>query len=223
MLFRSLFNNRIYGLTKGQYSPTSEKGKKTKSSPYGSVDYPFNPVSLAVGADASFVARSLDRDVKHMQYVMNRAAAHKGFAFVEVYQNCVIFNDGAFTKLTDKETKADNVLFLEDKKPMVFGANDDKGIKLNGLTPEVIDLKDGKNSINDVWVHDEHDPSPVRAIILSHFVDSPDLPTPVGVFRQVIKPTYDDEVAEQVESVTAKKGKGDLQKLLFSGNTWEVQ
>jgi 2-oxoglutarate/2-oxoacid ferredoxin oxidoreductase subunit beta len=218
-----LFNNQIYGLTKGQYSPTSEKGKVTKSSPYGSVDYPFNPASLAIGAEATFIARTLDRDIKHMQQMIQRAAAHKGIAFVEVYQNCVIFNDGAFEPLTDKETKADNVLVLEHNKPMVFGKNDDKGIRLNGLNPEVVSLTDGKYSIGDLWVHDEFDKNPARAMILASFQELEGFPTPIGVFRQISKSTLDGDIAEQVENITVKKGKGDLEKLLFSGNTWEVE
>ena len=218
-----LFNNRIYGLTKGQYSPTSERGKKTRSSPYGSVDYPFNPPSLAAGAGATFVARTLDRDVKHMQYVIQRAAAHKGFAFVEVYQNCNIFNDGAFLNLTEKDTKPDNVVVLEHGKPMLFGKNNEKGIMLDGLTPKVIDLSEGKYTVDDVWVHNEFEESPARAMILANFADMENMPTPIGVFRQIIKPTYDAEVQEQINGIKAKKGEGDLQKLLFSGNTWEVQ
>ena len=217
-----LFNNRIYGLTKGQYSPTSEKGKITKSTPYGSVDYPFNPISLALGAEASFIARSIDRDPKHMQEMIKRAAEHKGTAFIEIFQNCNIFNDGAFELLTDKDTKLDHVLTLEHGKPMIFGKDKDKGIKLDGFKPVVVDLKDGKNSVNDLLVHDEKDESPVRACILSHLTDDPEMPTPIGVIRQIIKPTYDEGVAKQIEAVTKKKGKGDLEKLLFSGSTWEV-
>ncbi|MFZ1289015.1 MAG: 2-oxoacid:ferredoxin oxidoreductase subunit beta [Melioribacteraceae bacterium] len=217
-----LFNNRIYGLTKGQYSPTSEKGKVTKTSPYGSVDYPFNALSLALGSNATFVARSIDREPKHLAEMIDRAAAHKGLAFVEVYQNCNIFNDGAFSLLTEKETKDDNVLILEHGKPMLFGKNKDKGIKLDGFTPVIVDLNDGKHTINDVIVHDEKDHGMVRAFILSHLTDEPNLPTPIGVFRQVFKPTYDEAMVEQIEQVKKKKGKGDLEKLLFATNTWEV-
>ena len=141
-----LFNNRIYGLTKGQYSPTSEQGKKTKTSPFGSVDYPFNPVSLAVGANATFVARAIDRDPKHMQEMIRRAGSHKGTAFIEIYQNCVIFNDGTFENITNKETRDDHVLYLEHNKPLIFGKNKDKGIKLDGFKPVIVDLAEGKNS-----------------------------------------------------------------------------
>jgi 2-oxoglutarate ferredoxin oxidoreductase subunit beta len=217
-----LFNNRIYGLTKGQYSPTSEKGKKTKSTPYGSIDFPFNPVALAIGADATFIARTLDRDAKHMQLMMKRASEHTGTAFIEVFQNCNIFNDGAFEIYTEKDTKADNVIFLEHAKPMVFGKNKDKGIKLNGLEPEIIDLNEGNNSINDVWVHDEFDKNSARAHIISQLSEKEGFPMPVGVIRQITKTTYDHDFHEQIEQVKKEKGKGDLKKLLFSGNMWEV-
>ncbi|PJA96894.1 MAG: 2-oxoacid:ferredoxin oxidoreductase subunit beta [Ignavibacteriales bacterium CG_4_9_14_3_um_filter_34_10] len=217
-----LFNNRIYGLTKGQYSPTSEKGKITKSSPYGSVDYPFNPLSLALGSDATFVARSIDREPKHLQEMIKRAAEHKGLAFIEIFQNCNIFNDGAYSHLTEKETKMDNVLVLEHKKPMLFGKNKEKGIKFDGFTPVVISLEDGKNSINDVMIHDEFDSNPIRAFILAHMTDDPALPTPIGIFRQILKETYGGGVQRQIDEVTEKKGKGNLEKLLFSGNTWVV-
>ncbi len=217
-----LFNNRIYGLTKGQYSPTSEKGKKTKSTPFGSVDFPFNPISLALGAEATFVARSLDRDPKHLQEMIKRAGGHKGTAFIEVFQNCNIFNDGAFSLFTDKETKADNVLVLEHNKPMIFGINNDKGIRLNGLEPEVINIADGKYSVNDIWVHNENDKNPARAFILSQFSEREGLPLPIGVIRNITKPTYDQDFHEQIADVKKKKGNGDLRKLLFSGNMWEV-
>jgi 2-oxoglutarate ferredoxin oxidoreductase subunit beta len=217
-----LFNNRIYGLTKGQYSPTSEKGKKTKSTPFGSIDYPFNPLSLAVGSGATFIARSLDRDPKHLKDIMKRAGEHKGTAFIEVYQNCNIFNDGAFEILTNKETKADNVLFLEHNKPMVFGKNNDKGIRLNGLNPEVVDISNGKYSINDLWVHNEFEKTNAAANILSHLAEMEGFPTPVGVLRQEIKSTYNEDFHEQIDNIKKTKGEGDLRKLLFSGNVWEV-
>ncbi len=217
-----MFNNQIYGLTKGQYSPTSERGKQTKSSPYGTVDWPFNPIKVATGSGASFVARSLDRDTKHMQEVISRAAKHKGLAFIEVYQNCPIFNDGAFFPLTEKETKADNVIFLEHNKPLVFGPNKDKGIKLDGLNPVIIDLNDGVHSINDCWVHDEFDNNPTRVFLLARFTDIPGFPTPVGVFRQYNKETYDIDYVKQIENVKAKKGEGTYEKLMFGNGTWEV-
>ncbi|RJP59616.1 MAG: 2-oxoacid:ferredoxin oxidoreductase subunit beta [Ignavibacteriales bacterium] len=217
-----LFNNRIYGLTKGQYSPTSEKGKVTKSTPYGSVDYPFNPISLAMGAEASFVARTIDREPKHMQEMIKRAAKHKGTAFIEIFQNCNIFNDGAFELLTDKETKEDHLLYLEHGNPMIFGKEKNKGIKLDGFKPVVVDLNDGKHSVNDLVVHDEFDTNAGRSFLLAHMTDNPELPTPIGIFRQINKPTYDEGVTEQINKITEKKGKGDLEKVLFSGNTWEV-
>ena len=217
-----LFNNRIYGLTKGQYSPTSEKGKVTKTTPYGSIDYPFNPLSLALGAEATFVSRSLDRNPKHLQEILKRAGKHKGMAFIEIYQNCNIFNDGAFFKLSEKETKDDSVLILEHGKPMVFGKENSKGIKLDGVKPIVVDITNGKYSKDDIWVHDEFSDSPAHAMILAHLDDNPDFPTPIGVFRQVIKETYDEGIARQIEQVTSKKGKGDLEKMLLGGNTWEV-
>jgi 2-oxoglutarate/2-oxoacid ferredoxin oxidoreductase subunit beta len=217
-----LFNNRIYGLTKGQYSPTSEKGKKTKTSPFGSVDFPFNPVALALGAEATFVARCTDRDAKHMQQMIKRAADHKGIAFIEIYQNCVIFNDGTFDGLTDKTVRDDMLLYMEHNKPLLYGKNKEKGIKIDGAVPSVININENGNSVNDVLVHDEFDSSPVRSTILAHLADSPDFPTPVGVFRQIFRPTVDGEIHRQVAEVKAIKGEGDLEKLLFSGNTWEV-
>ncbi len=217
-----LFNNRIYGLTKGQYSPTSEKGKKTKSTPFGSVDYPFNPLTLAIGAGATFVARSLDRDPKHLQVVMKRAAEHKGTAFIEIFQNCNIFNDGAFELLTEKDTKADNVVVLEHGKPLVFGKENNKGIRLNGLKPEVVDLSEGKFSINDIWVHDEFDDDNTRANIIAQFTEKEGFPAPIGILKQVIKPTYDEEFHQQINNIKKSKGEGDLRKVLFSGNMWDV-
>jgi 2-oxoglutarate ferredoxin oxidoreductase subunit beta len=217
-----LFNNRIYGLTKGQYSPTSEQGKQTKTTPYGSVDYPFNPISLALGADATFVARAVDRDAKHLQVMLKRAADHKGLAFIEIFQNCVIFNDGAFDDITDKKVKDERLLVLEHNKPMIFGTNKDKGIKLDGLKPVIINLSNGNHSIDEVLIHDELDENPARAAILANLEKLPGMPTPVGVFRQVLKPTYDGGVEEQIKNITEKKGAGDLEKVLFSGNTWIV-
>jgi len=218
-----LFNNRIYGLTKGQYSPTSEKGKVTKSSPFGSVDYPFNPLSLALGAEATFVARSIDREPKHLQQIIKRASEHKGLAFIEIFQNCTIFNDGAYDHLTDKETKFDSVVVLEQGKPMLFGKNKEKGIMFDGFKPVVIDLNDGKHSVSDVTIHDEFDPNPIRAFILAHMTDDPTMPTPIGIFRQQSKETYDGGVQRQIDHITEQKGKGDLEKILFSGNTWVVE
>jgi 2-oxoglutarate/2-oxoacid ferredoxin oxidoreductase subunit beta len=214
-----LFNNRIYGLTKGQYSPTSELGKKTKSSPYGSVDLPFSPMQLALGAGSSFVARSVDVEPVHLTEIVRRAAAHKGAAFVEIYQNCNVFNDGAFSYMTEKAVKADAQLILEHGKPMIFGKNKDKGLRLNSrLEPEVIELTSDAARA-EVIVHDEKNET--IGWLLSH-IGPPDFPTPVGVFRAVSKPTYDEMINDQEKEVRAKKGPGDLAKLLNSGETWTV-
>jgi 2-oxoglutarate ferredoxin oxidoreductase subunit beta len=214
-----LFNNRIYGLTKGQYSPTSELGKVTKSTPVGSADHPLNPLLLALGADATFIARTLDVETKHQQEVIKRAAEHKGAAFVEILQNCNVYNDGAFDSLTNKETKADTQLVLEHGKPMVFGKNKDRGIRLKGLTPEVVTLGNGV-STSDLLIHDEHDP--VLAFLLSRMAP-PAFPTPVGVIRATEKPTLDAIMNHQVQEAKAKSGEGDLDKLLHRGDVWTVK
>ncbi len=216
-----LFNNQIYGLTKGQYSPTSEFGKVTKSSPMGTVDSPFNPTLLALGAEASFVARTLDRDPKHLQSVIRRAGEHRGTAFIEVYQNCSVFNDGAFFTFTEKETKDDNVVVLEHGKPMVFGKQKDKGIKLDGFTPTTVSLTDGKHSVNDLIVHNEKDS--VLSFILARMSSLPNLPRPIGIFYAAQKPTYDIEIERQIHKATEKMGEGDLEKLLNHGETWMIQ
>jgi 2-oxoglutarate ferredoxin oxidoreductase subunit beta len=216
-----LFNNQIYGLTKGQYSPTSEQGKVTKSTPQGSLDYPFNPASLALGASATFVARTLDRDPKHMQTVLKRAAEHKGTSFVEIYQNCNVFNDGAFFQFTEKETKDDSVVFIEHGKPLVFGKEKDKGIKLDGFTPTVVSLTDGKSSVNDLLVHNEHDTT--LSFILADMTYKAGLPRPVGIFLSVERPTYEDLMTSQIEDAKAKRGEGDMDKLLNSGDTWVIK
>jgi len=217
-----LFNNRIYGLTKGQYSPTSEKGKVTKTTPFGSVDYPFNPISLAIGSEASFLARTIDRYPKHLQEMIKRAGEHKGLAFIEIYQNCNIFNDGAFAVLTEKDTKDDHVLILEHGKPMVFGKDGNKGIKLDGPKPIIVDLASGSFTKDDLLVHNEFSEEPILAMILAHMTDHPDYPTPIGVFRQIYKETYDGGIAAQINAITEKRGKGDLKKILYGANTWEV-
>lgn len=218
-----VFNNQIYGLTKGQYSPTSETNKITKSTPMGSIDHPFNPLALAMGADATFIARSMDRDPKHLQETLKRANGHKGTSFVEIYQNCNIFNDGAFEIFTEKGTKADEVLFLEHGQPMIFGAEKNKGVRLNGFTPEVVTLGEGYTA-DDLWVHDEHDI--FKAQILVRLFDDPrtpgHLPRPFGVFYQTDRPCYEDVMAMQLEEAVAKKGKGNLAKLLRGNETWEI-
>ncbi len=213
-----MFNNRIYGLTKGQYSPTSEHGKITKSTPYGSLDHPFNPVLLALGAEGTFVARSLDRDPKHLQEMIARGARHHGTAFIEVYQNCNIFNDGAFFLYTEKETKPDHVLFLEHGKPLVFGREQEKGIRLDGFKPTVVSLE--TYSKDDLLVHDET--SKELAFILAHMTDNPDFPTPIGVFLAIERSVYEEEMQQQIDAVIAKSGAGDLDRLINSGNTWTI-
>jgi 2-oxoglutarate ferredoxin oxidoreductase subunit beta len=218
-----LFNNQIYGLTKGQYSPTSEERKVTKSTPYGSVDHPFNPLALARGADASFIARTMDRDPKHLQQMLLRSHAHKGASFLEIYQNCNIFNDGAFEIFTEKGSKPVETLFLEQGKPLVFGAQRDKGIRLDGFTPTVVDLG-GNFTESDLWIHDEHDF--YKAQILVRMFDDPrvegHLPRPFGVFYQVERPCYEEVLNSQVEEVIRTKGEGDLDKLLRGSETWTI-
>jgi 2-oxoglutarate/2-oxoacid ferredoxin oxidoreductase subunit beta len=214
-----LFNNKIYGLTKGQYSPTSEHGKKTKSTPMGAPDYPIRPISIAIAAEASFAARSIDVDVKHLEYTLERAAKHVGTAFVEIYQNCNIFNDGAFTYATDKATKSDTTLYLEHGKPLVFGKESDKGIRLHGQTPEVVDLKTVPK--DDLLVHDEKQREPSLAFLLSR-MRYPEFPEPMGVFRSVEQERYVDLVRRQNQAAVAKLGVGDLQKLVTGDETWSV-
>ncbi len=218
-----LFNNQIYGLTKGQYSPTSEQNKITKSTPYGSIDHPFNPLALAMGADATFIARSMDRDPKHLQELLKRSYAHKGASFLEIYQNCNIFNDGAFEMFTEKSSKADEVLFLEHGKPLIFGALRNKGIKLDGFRPVVVTLGE-EYSESDCWVHDEQDF--YKAQILVRMFDDPradyHLPRPFGVFYQTDRACYEDVMAMQIEEVISTKGKGNLDKLLSGRETWTI-
>jgi 2-oxoglutarate ferredoxin oxidoreductase subunit beta len=216
-----LFNNRIYGLTKGQYSPTSEMGKRSKSTPYGSLDRPFNPLSVALGVEATFVARSVDIFQPHLKGVLKKAAAHSGSAFVEVLQNCNIFNDGAWETLTDKGLRDENTISLEHGQPLVFGKERDKGIRRKGLELEVVALGGGVTE-EDLVVHDERNPNPAYAFLLSRMDSRPDFPTPIGVLRAVEAPRYEQEVAGQLQAVTEKKGEGDLAALLRTGDTWEV-
>ncbi len=216
-----LFNNQIYGLTKGQYSPTSEKGKITKSSPMGAIDHPFNPLALCMGADATFVARSMDRDPIHLRTMLKRAHQHKGTSMLEIYQNCNVFNDGAFEVFTEKSSKAEETLFVEHGQPLVFGANKNKGIKLDGFKPVIVELEG--NSLNDLWIHDETDR--VKASILTRFFDNPategHLPRPFGVFYTENRFTYEEAMEQQLEEAKAK-GEGDLDALLRGKNTWTV-
>ena len=213
-----LFNNRIYGLTKGQYSPTSEQGKKTKSTPMGSPDHPVRPLSLAIAAEASFAARAIDIDVKHLEYVLERAAKHKGTAVVEIYQNCNIFNDGAFEYATDKATKSDTTLYLEHGKPLVFGKESSKGIRVSEMRPQVVNLADVPK--DDLLVHDEKGPSSL-AFMLSR-MRQPDFPEPLGVFRDVEQERYVDLVRKQNAEAQAKQGEGAIQQLITGSETWTV-
>ena len=219
-----LFNNQIYGLTKGQYSPTSEANKVTKSTPYGSIDHPFNPLALAMGADATFIARSMDRDPKHLQAMLTRSYQHKGASFLEIYQNCNIFNDGAFEIFTEKATKTEETLYLEQGKPLVFGATQNKGIKLDGFRPVVVELGDGV-SADDLWIHDERDYYKAQALV--RMFDDPNkegghFPRPFGVFYETDRPCYEDIMSMQIEESIATKGKGDLDKLLRGREVWEI-
>lgn len=221
-----LFNNQIYGLTKGQYSPTSEENKRTTSSPFGSIDHPVNPIAVALGAEATFVARSMDRDPKHLKEMLARAEAHKGTAFIEIYQNCNIFNDGAFFSFTEKDSKPETTIFLEHGKPLLFGNEQQWGVRLDGFTPRVVSMTDGKWSIDDLWVHDEHDL--IKAQILSRFFDdrvkNPEgLPRPFGVFYQTQRPCYEELLFDQLDTATKKLGEGDLDALLAGNNTWEIK
>ncbi len=216
-----LFNNRIYGLTKGQYSPTSPLGKHTKSTPFGSIDNPLHPLSIAIGCEGTFVARSIDVNIKHLGQTLKRAAEHRGTAFVEVYQNCNIFNDGAWKYATDRQVKSDNVIELEHGKPLIFGKNRDKGIRLNGLDPEVVELGKGITE-DDLLFHDERAPEPSLAYLLSRLRNEDGFPEPIGVFRAVDKPKYDDELNKQIDDVRSASGEGDLEELFNSGDTWTV-
>jgi 2-oxoglutarate ferredoxin oxidoreductase subunit beta len=215
-----LFNNQIYGLTKGQYSPTSELGKVTKSTPMGSLDHPFNPLALALGADASFIARSLDRDPKHLQEMLIRADKHVGTSFLEIYQNCNVFNDGAFFTFTEKETKSDHVLFLEHGQPMVFGKDRSKGIRLKDNIPTAFDFEADGLGINDCLIHDET--NSVLAGILTRFSDMPDMPRPVGVLYVCERPSYETMTNDQINQAIELKGKGNLDALIAGKDVWEV-
>jgi 2-oxoglutarate ferredoxin oxidoreductase subunit beta len=218
-----MFNNKIYGLTKGQYSPTSEVGKKAKSTPFGSVDRPFSPLSLALGSEATFIARSVDVFQLHLKETLRKAAAHQGSAYIEILQNCNIFNDGAWETITEKEARSEQVVQLDHGKPLIFGKNRDKGIRLVGLDLEVVALGNGITE-NDLLVHDEHNPNPVYAFALSRMDSMPGFPTPIGVLRALQGvPRYEDLIQQQIREVIAKKGKGDLAKLLRAGDTWELK
>ncbi|MGW9712151.1 2-oxoacid:ferredoxin oxidoreductase subunit beta, partial [Streptomyces albidoflavus] len=218
-----LFNNRIYGLTKGQYSPTSEVGKLTKSSPMGSLDAPFNPVSLAIGAEASFVARTVDSDRKHLTEVLRAAADHPGTALVEIYQNCNIFNDGAFEVLKDKQQAEEAVIRLEHGKPIRFGVDQAKGVVRDPATGDlqVVDVTPENEA--DILVHDAHNASPTTAFALSRLADPDTLHhTPIGVFRSADRPVYDTLMSDQLDEAVERQGQGDLSALLTGNDTWTV-
>lgn len=222
-----LFNNQIYGLTKGQYSPTAPEGSVSKSTPYGSIDHPVNPLSLSLGVDGSFVARTMDRDPKHLKEMLLRANKHKGTSMLEIYQNCIVFNDGAFELFTDKKTRPREAIYLEHGQPLVFGSDNDKGIRLDGLKPEVVSLSDGNYSTDDLWVHDEEDKT--KAYLLSRFFDQDKsgdeyhLPRPFGVLYAVDRICYDEGVNHQLNEVIEKKGAGNLDQLLRGSETWTVK
>lgn len=218
-----LFNNEIYGLTKGQYSPTSALNKITKSTPYGSIDQPFNPASLALGAGATFIARTMDRDPKHLQNMLLRSAEHRGASFLEIYQNCNIFNDGAFEIFTDKKSKPDHALFLENGQPLVFGAEKNKGIRIDGLKPVVVDI-DANIGLDDLWIHDEKDI--YKAQTLVRMFENPNLeeplPRPFGVFYDIDRPCYEDVMQAQVANAKENR-EANLDKLLQGRETWEIK
>ena len=220
-----LFNNRIYGLTKGQYSPTSEFGKKTKSTPMGVIDYPLNPVSVAIASEATFVARSIDIDVKHLGAIVEAAARHKGVSFVEVYQNCNIFNDGAFDSFAERSLRPDRVLYLEHGKPMIFGKDRNRGIRMNGAHPEVVTIGENGITEDDILIHDVHlkDPSVAFMLARMEYHESGEFPQPVGIFRDVERPTYEDLLADQINVAVSKSGPGQLEKLIYSGDMWTVE
>jgi 2-oxoglutarate/2-oxoacid ferredoxin oxidoreductase subunit beta len=213
-----LFNNQIYGLTKGQYSPTSPLGTRNKTTPMGSLDYPFNPVSLALGAEATFVARSIDTDKKHLTEVLRRPPPHPGSAFVEIYQNCNVYNDGAFDAVREEKQ---NRILLEHGKPVRFGEEGERGVvqRPNG-SMELVDVADvGEEAL---LVHDEHDADASLAFALSRLAHTPHGPTPLGVFRDIERPVYDTLMAEQIEASRREQGDGELDKLLHAGDTWRI-
>ncbi|MCB0566669.1 MAG: 2-oxoacid:ferredoxin oxidoreductase subunit beta [Phaeodactylibacter sp.] len=221
-----LFNNQIYGLTKGQYSPTSEEYKVTKSTPLGSLDHPVNPLAFALGAEGTFIARAMDRDPKHLKEMIHRCHEHQGTSFLEIYQNCNIFNDGAFFTFTDKETKPETTLFLEHGQPLRFGKNREKGIRIDCFHPQIVDIEQDGYSPGDLWIHDETDIC--KAHMLARFFDAPDmrqktvLPRPFGVLYATERPCYEDLLYDQLKQAVGQKGEGQLDELLAGGATWEI-
>lgn len=220
-----LFNNEIYGLTKGQYSPTSPAGKVTKSTPMGSVDHPFNPLALAAGADGTFIARAMDRDPKHLRSILQDANEHQGASLIEIYQNCNVFNDGAFQMFTDKSSKPSYTVFVEHEKPMIFGENNELGIVLDGAKPHVVNMEEEGLSPNDLWIHDKYDE--FKSSVLIRCFDDPTitenaLPRPFGVFYQKNRDCYEDLLHAQIKRSVEMKGEGNLDELLKGQNTWEI-
>jgi 2-oxoglutarate ferredoxin oxidoreductase subunit beta len=215
-----LLNNRIYGLTKGQYSPTSEQNTRTKSSPHGSIDHPLHPIAVALGADISFVARTIDNDVQHLQYVLRRAAQHPGTALVEIYQNCQVYNAGAYRYLTDRQMRDEHAVYLEHAKPLIFGKKRDKGIQFRGEHPEVVELANVNG--DQLVIHDEKAADPTTAFRLAQ-MHHPDFPVPLGVFRAVERDTYDDLLMQQIHDAREKSGSGKLDVLFRAGDTWRVE
>jgi 2-oxoglutarate ferredoxin oxidoreductase subunit beta len=216
-----LFNNQIYGLTKGQSSPTSELGKKTKTSPMGSIDYPFNPVSLALGAEATFVARTIDMDRKHMAEVLAAAAEHRGTSFIEIYQNCNVFNDKAFIELTSRETRDVNRIYLQHGQPIVFGPDNEYGVRIGETGAEIVEVSEV--GIDAIQVHNAEDPEPGVAFALSRISTGPHGPTPLGIFRSVDRAVYEDLMVGHIKQAQERRGTGDLAALLRSGGTWSAE
>ena len=216
-----LVNNQIYGLTKGQYSPTSPIGKVTKSTPQGSIDYPVNALCIAIASEATFIARTLDSVPTHMGSVLERAMKHKGVSFVEIYQNCNIFNDKAYEPVTGRETRDDRMIILEHGKPLVFGKGSSKAVRLKGLRLETVEYKEGMDT-KELLIHNEQDPDPTYAYLLTQ-MEYPEMPVPFGIFREIVKPTYDEMLNAQVQDAIKKKGKGDLKELIYGSDTWTVK
>lgn len=215
-----LFNNEIYGLTKGQYSPSSQYGIVTKSTPYGSVDRPFNVASLCLGAGTTFYGRTIDTDPKHMTEIFLEASAHKGTSIIEVFQNCVIFNDKVHDAYTNRATRDDHTVRLEHGKPMIFGKEGNKGLKLNGFKPEVVTIGENGVTESDLLVHDVEDD--FLANLLGN-LKGPEFPVPLGIMKKVAAPTYEADIENQIHTVREKRGAGDMSALLNSGDTWMVQ
>ncbi|MEX0324068.1 MAG: 2-oxoacid:ferredoxin oxidoreductase subunit beta [Puniceicoccaceae bacterium] len=217
-----LFNNRIYGLTKGQYSPTSPVGTKTKSTPMGSVDNPINPLMFALGAEATFIARTYDTNPKHMMQTFKDAHAHKGVSFVEILQNCVIFNDKTWDSVYGRQVRDNELLFLEKGQPLLFGKDRDHGVRLNGMTPEKVKVGAGGTDISEILIHEPDHPSPLYTQMLVQMA-YPELPTPVGVLRRIERPSYEVEVSNQIEEARSRLGRGTVESLIHSDDCWTVE